>query len=102
MYNPGSHAAIFRGVPYAMSEKTNTITPEATLEGDRSPVEAKAMPEQTKDFGFLPIPSHLRFHENRPQKFGIVLQLTFAAATMFSEWLLHVTVTIRKVDQDFH
>lgn len=62
------------------------ISPETTL--DPLPPDMKAVSERTKDFGFLPVPPHLCFRENQPQKFGYVLQLTFVAATTFSEWFL--------------
>jgi hypothetical protein len=72
-----------------MSEgNARTVSPQETLEADSpSPVNVgtKATSQRTKDFGFLPILPHLRYYENRPQKFGIVLQLTFVAATTFSE-----------------
>lgn len=39
----------------------------------------------TRDFGFLPIPSYLQYYEERPQKFGITLQLAFVVASTFSK-----------------
>ena len=75
-----------------MTEDINkAVSPEATLQDVSPPsgvkeAQPEAVAEITKDFGFLPILPHLRYHENRAQKFGIVLQLTFVAATTFSEW----------------
>lgn len=62
-----------------------TASPETTLEASVEAT-APAVPQRTKEFGFLPIPPHLRYDEQQPQKFGIVLQFTFVAATTFSEW----------------
>ncbi|KAF8592081.1 MFS general substrate transporter [Ramaria rubella] len=57
---------------------------ERTLEGSPPPVEPKEFNQRTKDFGFLPILPHLRYYADRPQKFGILLRLTFVAATTFT------------------
>ncbi|KAF8527953.1 major facilitator superfamily domain-containing protein [Hysterangium stoloniferum] len=72
-----------------MDSAERTSSPQETLEGPSSvekPVSdsAPVKVQRTRDFGFLPIPQRLRFYEGRPQTFGVLLQLTFAAATTFT------------------
>ncbi|KAJ3505599.1 hypothetical protein NMY22_g17528 [Coprinellus aureogranulatus] len=39
---------------------------------------------KTKDFGFLPIPPHLRYHPDKPFHFGLGLNVAFGFASTFS------------------
>jgi hypothetical protein len=41
-------------------------------------------PPRTLDFGFLPIPKHLRYDPARPAHFGLLLNVVFGLATTFS------------------
>jgi len=38
-----------------------------------------------KDFGFIPIPRHLRYDPTKPFHFGLLLNIAFGFASMFSE-----------------
>lgn len=40
--------------------------------------------ENTRDFGFLPIPHHLRYHPERPFNFSLGLNIAFGFASTFS------------------
>ncbi|KAF8480646.1 major facilitator superfamily domain-containing protein [Gautieria morchelliformis] len=68
------------------SHRSTSSTEATDLQAVPSPVQVTEILQRTTDFGFLPILPRLRYYENRPQKFGIVLQLTFVAATTFSEY----------------
>lgn len=39
----------------------------------------------SKDFGFLPIPKHLRYDPEHPAHFGLLLNATFGIASTFGE-----------------
>lgn len=41
--------------------------------------------EFTKDFGFLPIPKHLRYNPAKPPHFGLLLNIAFGFASTFSK-----------------
>ena len=43
----------------------------------------------TKDFGFIPIPRHLRYDLKKPFYFGLSLNIGFGFASTFSELYLH-------------
>lgn len=45
--------------------------------------------QYTKDFGFLPIPRHLRYNPAKPPHFGLALNIAFGFASTFSECLDH-------------
>ena len=38
-----------------------------------------------KDFGFIPIPRHLRYNPTKPFHFGLLLNIGFGFASTFSE-----------------
>ena len=38
-----------------------------------------------KDFGFIPIPRHLRYDDTKPFHFGLLLNIAFGFASTFSE-----------------
>lgn len=59
------------------------VSKEIELEPDPKP---EFVPK-TKDFGFLPIPPHLRFHPDRPFHFGLGLNVAFGFASTFSAFL---------------
>ena len=39
-----------------------------------------------KDFGFLPIPRHLRYDPTKPFHFGLLLNIAFGLVSTFSEY----------------
>ena len=39
-----------------------------------------------KDFGFIPVPRHLRYNPTKPFHFGLLLNIGFGFASTFSEW----------------
>ena len=39
-----------------------------------------------KDFGFIPVPRHLRYNPTKPFHFGLLLNIGFGFVTIFSEW----------------
>lgn len=42
------------------------------------------VPEQWKDFGFLPIPKRVRYDPERPAHFGLMMNVIFGVASTFS------------------
>ena len=39
-----------------------------------------------KDFGFIPVPRHLRYNPTKPFHFGLLLNIGFGFVSTFSEW----------------
>ena len=54
---------------------------ESAASGSNSEVPER---HYTKDFGFIPIPRHLRYDPSEPFHFGIALNVAFGFASTFS------------------
>ncbi|KAF8955137.1 major facilitator superfamily domain-containing protein [Flammula alnicola] len=70
-----------------ISPTTTIVTQSKTQTGTKTePVTLESVndgPEFTKDFGFLPIPAHLRYNPAKPPHFGLLLNIAFAFASTF-------------------
>ena len=42
-----------------------------------------------KDFGVVPVPSHLRYDPNKPFHFGLLLNIGFGFISIFSEYPIY-------------
>lgn len=79
---------------------SETLKPESNLE---TSVESPESVYPTKDFGFLPIPSYLRYYDGRPQKFGFILQVVFVMASTFTVAnLYYCQPLLLTLSEDFH
>ncbi|KAL6300671.1 major facilitator superfamily domain-containing protein [Sparassis latifolia] len=66
-----------------MSMSESTAAQEPAAENAVSPTAASPASTITKDFGFLPIPRHLRHDPEHPAHFGLLLNATFGLASTF-------------------
>ncbi|KAF9477685.1 MFS superfamily [Pholiota conissans] len=55
----------------------------STTDDAPSSSRSKAQERITKDFGFLPIPKHLRYDQDNPPHFGLLLNMAFGFASTF-------------------
>jgi hypothetical protein len=60
----------------------NDATPTACSEADPTPAKE---PIRRFDFGFLPIPTRLRYDSDKPFHFGLGLNIFFGLASTLSE-----------------
>jgi hypothetical protein len=76
---------------------TAPVSPTATIDPGTSQDEVDGKLEQTqpsdtdstqvmlpKDFGFIPVPRHLRYDPTKPSHFGLVLNVGFGLVSTFS------------------
>ena len=65
---------------------TETLSTRAPL-SDGKAIEKAAYDvpaDNWKDFGFLPIPKHVRYDPERPAHFGLLMNVIFGVASTFS------------------
>ena len=80
--------------PSSMTSPTATIevVPSTSVDEKLEPSSSKDAGTHsetivTKEFGFLPIPRHLRYDPTKPFHFGLLLNIGFGFASTFSEFL---------------
>ena len=76
---------------------TPVLSPNDTIAPTASQLEGEVDKEQSqssnadftilspKDFGFIPVPRHLRYDPTKPFHFGLLLNIGFGFASTFSE-----------------
>ena len=66
---------------------TSTSQDEVDKEQSQSNDNANFIIPLPKDFGFIPVPRHLRYNPTKPFHFGLLLNIGFGFASTFSELL---------------
>ncbi len=51
--------------------------------------------ENWKDFGFLPIPKHVRYDPERPFHFGLLMNIIFGVASTFSMSFIVASLSLK-------
>ena len=72
---------------------TLVLSPTATIPGLQGDVDKEQSQSRDgdfkallpKDFGFIPVPRHLRYDPKKPFHFGLLLNIAFGFASTFSE-----------------
>ena len=93
-------SSIFRYIPYVHYSPgisflpTDMSTPPTatTTQGEPEVVKQQSQSNNSdfkillpKDFGFIPVPRHLRYDPTKPFHFGLLLNIAFGFASTFSE-----------------
>ena len=72
---------------------TLVLSPTATIAGPQGEVDKEQSQSNDahfkallpKDFGFIPVPRHLRYDPTKPFHFGLLLNIAFGFASTFGE-----------------
>lgn len=81
-----SEADLERGTPDSPQVPSETATLKEAPEAAKTVVEEEHV--HSRDFGFIPIPKHLRVSKENPPHFDIFLNILFGIGSTFSEWRL--------------
>jgi hypothetical protein len=85
------------GILFLQTDMTTPVLSPTTTNADPTTSQGQEEKEQSqsndpdckillrKDFGFLPVPRHLRYDPTKPFHFGLLLNIAFGFASTFSE-----------------
>jgi hypothetical protein len=60
-----------------------------TVSTDSDPQEPDNYHPLTRDFGFFPIPRHLRYDPHKPPRLGLAMNVAFSFFSSFSMFVCH-------------